>query len=129
MTDDTRDWRSWAYLQRSNWPECIPDQGPKRKHGPYPWNRGYSDATVDGEPYPWSHPDAGSIGHEYLGEVCPRCGVPIHAERETVVTTGGERGTVLELTDMDDPEPVFHTECYAVRKGEGSRSLSEWVSE
>lgn len=125
MTDD-RDWREWAYLNAENWPEAIPNSGPKREHGPNPWNKPYGDELND---YPQSHPAACSIGDYYWGYVCPFCGVPIDA-KEDVVTGDGEEGMIWHLEDLDDgwPKAAYHKECHYKRQHRKNTTLDEWVA-
>lgn len=133
MSDDReRDWRSWAYLQADNWPEAIPGMGPKREYGPYPWSAPTHYDDYDLDDYPHSHPDAGSVGGEYLGDVCPYCGVPLRWD-EKVVLIGGTRGTFHEVDDLDSSTPAYHPDCYddrdaTIRRTE-NRSLDEWAED
>lgn len=125
MTNDGRDWREWAYLRVDNWPECITWTGPKREYGPYPWGRPSHDGLDDCDKYPHMHPAAGSIGYAYLGDVCPYCGVPLRRDEE-VVMWDGTSGEFHEVNPVDDPEPAFHPECMAERRGYRNRSLADF---
>lgn len=116
MTD--RDWREAAYLQKENWPDAIPWTGPKREYGPYPWGRPrHDELDPDVDEYPHSHPDAASIGHDYLGDVCPYCGVPVKWT-EQVRLSDGHLGVFQEITELDEPEPGWHPECWKDRQAE-----------
>lgn len=108
-------WRKNAYLKKDNWPEAIPPMAPRREYGPYPWGQKHHHDPHDVDDYPSSHPDAGSIGHEYLGDVCPQCGVPLSWEEE-VVTIQGNQGYFYDVNDLDSPTPAFHPECWKTRK-------------
>lgn len=110
-----------AYLRTENWPECIPWTEPTREYGPYAWRPPTHDNPGGIDTYPNSHPDAASVGHDYLGDVCPFCGVPI-AWTETVVTTEGVRGVFADITAVGDPIPAYHPECWDERS---SRIASE----
>lgn len=112
-----RDWREWAYLDASRWPEAIPEMGPKREYGPYPWGQKTHHDPHDVDDYPNSHPDAASCGDTYLGDVCPRCGVPLRWDEE-VYTIGGTRGVFHEVDELDSPTPAYHIECYRDRQAE-----------
>lgn len=116
MASDDRDWRSWAYLQKDNWPECIPWYGPKREYGPYPWSVPDHDDPDDLDDYPHMHPDSASVGDTYLGDVCPFCGVPLRWDEE-VVLLDGSRGVFHEINELEEPEPAYHPECWAERRG------------
>jgi hypothetical protein len=123
MTETDRDWRKSAYLRKENWPEAIPWTGPRRAYGPYSWGK----ADIDGCKYPSNHPDAASIGHNYIGDVCPWCGVPLHGTDEEVVLHNGSEGTLIELTELGDPEPAFHPGCYTKWRGRDNAQLTEWL--
>lgn len=116
MTND-RDWRESAYLRKENWPEAIPEMGPKREYGPYPWGRKTHDDPHDVDDYPNSHVDAASVGHYYMGDVCPYCGVPL-SWAEKVVTIEGDCGEFSDVDDHDDPTPAYHPECWKERQAE-----------
>jgi len=113
MTDD-KDWRKSAYLRKENWPEAIPYYGPRREYGPYPWTEPDHDQYGIDE-YPYSHPDAASIGHYYIGDVCPMCGVPLRGD-EIVITKTGEQGELLDVSPHEKPEPAYHPACYDERQ-------------
>lgn len=112
-----RDWRKSAYLTLSNWPECIPWTGPKRRYGPFPWGEvdHYDPHNLDD--YPHHHPAAASVGDSYIGDVCPYCGVPLDFGDE-VVLHDGQRGVFAELNDLDDPVPAYHPTCWRERQAE-----------
>jgi len=112
-----RGWRESAYLQATNWPEAIPEMGPKREYGAYPWGRKTHDDPHDVDEYPNSHPDAASCGDTYLGDVCPYCGVPLRWD-EPVSTIDGQQGQLHEVDDLNDPTPAYHVECYRSRQAE-----------
>lgn len=115
MTD--RDWRTWAYLQRDNWPEAVPGMGPQRKHGPWPWPEKQHHDPHDLDDYPHTHIDACSIGDDFIGDVCPYCGVPLQRS-ETVVLHDGTKGTFYEINEVDNPVPAYHPECWKERHAE-----------
>lgn len=124
-----RDWRETAYLTRSNWPEAIPNSGPKREYGPYPWSRvDKFDCLDERDNYPHTHPDAASIGAKFMGDVCPRCGVPLRSD-ETVIDQQGERGDLAEITDARDPDPVYHVNCWKRRRAHFESSLAEFETD
>jgi hypothetical protein len=115
------DWRKSAYLRKENWPEAIPNCGPKREYGPYPW----AEPTHDSEgldTYPFSHPAAASIGDYYMGDVCPQCGVPLRYD-ENVITLDGTEGVLHEVSPATDPVPCYHKECHAERRAEQNQSI------
>jgi len=115
MPDDaTYESRESAYLRKENWPECIPNCGPKREYGPYPW----PPLTHDGagvDDYPDLHVDAQSIGAMYHGEVCPWCGVPLQGD-EQVVTLEEEAGKLNDVSPVRDPATAYHPDCWNTRK-------------
>jgi len=117
VVNSSFDWRYAAYLNRVNWPECIPWTGPKREYGPYPWSRPDHDDPHDLDEYPHMHPDAGSIGEMYMGDVCPYCGVPVKWDAEVVLITGA-KGTLHEVDTMADPTPAYHSDCWHEREQE-----------
>jgi len=117
-----RDWRAWAYSSYDNWPECIPPMGPKRKYGPYPWGEPRHDALEDIDRYPFSHPDAASVGHDYWGDTCPWCGVPLAFSETVVRATDGKRGTLHEISPCEDPVPTFHPECWNEREAKRAQT-------
>jgi len=115
-TQDQHDrrWREDAYLTAENWPEAIPYIGPRTEYGVYPWGKVRHDQYgIDN--YSWSHPDAASIGYEYLGDVCPMCGIPLKSS-EYVITKWGDRGELLEVSPSSDPVPSYHPHCYDERQ-------------
>ena len=122
----SRDWRSWAYLRKEHWPEAIPEMGPKREYGPYPWGKKGHHDPDDLDDYPNSHPDAASVGETYMGDVCPYCGVPLDWIRDTVVTTDGDEGPFHEVNEIGNPVPAYHPECWRERRGETSHEITEW---
>lgn len=132
MTDDTeRDWRESAYLSKENWPEAIPNDGPKREYGPYTWGRISHEDPNALDDYPASHPDAASVGDVYLGDVCPYCGVPL-AWTEQVVLLTGESGIFGDVDDLQEPTPAYHTDCWEQRREEGgnvkgTKTLEEYA--
>lgn len=122
---DERDWREYAHLNAENWPEAVPNSGPRREYGVYPW--GDPDHDQYGiDDYPFSHPDAASIGHYYMGDVCPMCGVPLEG-REPVITKTGKRGELLEVSHNDKPEPSYHPSCYDERQEELQRRQGQVI--
>ena len=126
-TEDPRDWRRSAYLRKENWPEAIPEMGPKREYGPYPWP--LPDHDPEGiDKYSHMHADAGSIGDTYLGDVCPWCGVPLSFSEE-VVLQSGERGIFHELNEVDNPVPAYHPSCYMKRRGVVNKELTEFAKQ
>ena len=110
-----RDWREWAYLKKERWPDAIPEMGPKRLYGPYPWGEKYHYDPHDLDSYPNSHPDAASVGDFYMGDVCPFCGVPVSLDSE-LVNIHGERGAGWDISPDDDPIPIYHPDCWTERK-------------
>lgn len=116
-TPDDRDWREWAYLTAENWPEAIPNSGPHREYGPWPWSSPTHDDPHGVDRWPASHPDAASVGHSYMGDVCPYCGVPLN-RRETVVLIDGMEGQFAEINPVAEPEPAYHPECWSERQHE-----------
>jgi len=117
MTNETdRDWRESAYLRKKNWPEAVPWTGPRREYGVWPWGRPTHD-QYGIDDYPFSHPDAASIGHHYVGDVCPMCGVPLRGD-EIVTTKTGERGELVDVSPITKPEPAYHPDCYDKRQEE-----------
>lgn len=124
MTD--RDWREWAHLKKENWPEAIPEMGPKREHGPYPWREKTHDDPNDLDSYPNYHPDAASIGDVYMGDVCPYCGVPLNFYRDEVVTIEGDGGVFRELNVISEPIAAYHPECWNERRGETNADLDDY---
>jgi len=119
----TRDWRESAYLRKENWPEAIPWTGPKREYGPYPWSP--PDDPTDN--YPHTHPDAGSVGDTFLGDVCPWCGVPLRWDETVVLKESGEKDVFHELNDLDSPKPAYHPDCWHERRAELNVGLSEYT--
>jgi hypothetical protein len=111
---DERDWRETAYLQVENWPEAIPWSGPRREYGAYPWGRPTHD-QYGIDTYPFSHPNAASIGYGYIGDVCPMCGVPLQSD-EQVITKTGKRGELFDVSPSEKPEPAYHPACYDERQ-------------
>ena len=112
-TQSERRWREDAYLTKSKWPEAIPHCGPKTEYGVYPWgNPTHDQYGIDD--YPFSHPDAASLGDLYLGDVCPMCGVPLKGD-EKVITKTGKRGELLDVSPCEKPEPAYHPDCYSKR--------------
>jgi hypothetical protein len=127
VVNSSHDWRYSAYLKRVNWPECIPEMGPKREHGPFPWADPSHDKINDKvDSYSMGHPAAGSVGYQYLGDVCPYCGVPIHMEEE-VYRHDGEHGELGEITELDTPVPCYHVDCWHDRRDELNQNLTEWT--
>ena len=124
-TESPKDWRYSAYLRKENWPEAIPGMGPEREYGPFPWGEVDHDPS-DKDKYPHTHPAAGSIGTEYLGDVCPWCGVPLSWSEE-VVLQSGERGVFHDLNELSNPVPAYHPQCYMKRRGEGSEELESFA--
>lgn len=124
--DDPRDWREWAYVRAENWPEAIPWTGPKREYGPYPWGRPDHDDPHGLDTYPHTHPDAASVGENYLGDVCPYCGTPLRWD-EVVVQREDGRGRLCDLDDPSDPTPSYHPQCAAERRQELHRSFGEFT--
>lgn len=128
MTD--RDWREWAYLRKENWPEAIPWCGPKREYGPYPWHEPNHHDPHGLDDYPFSHPDAASCGDTYMGDVCPRCGVPLRGD-ETVVNHRGTEGMLWDVSPDENPVPCYHPECWRERQAEKHKqhnaSLEDFV--
>lgn len=127
----SRDWRESAYLQKSKWPEAIAWDGPHREHGPKPWAYFAAYEGIDDvDEYPSSHTSAGSIGDDYLGDVCPYCGVPVRWTEEVVLEDGTE-GVFAEISTLDEPEPGYHPECWrdrqAEKHGQENTSLGEWA--
>jgi hypothetical protein len=114
---DNRDWRASAYLNTENWPEAIPWYGPKREYGPYPWGESdhYDPHNLD--EYHWTHPDAGSCGDIYMGDVCPYCGVPLRLD-ETAVNINGREGNLHVVSPDETPVPSYHPECWKERQAE-----------
>lgn len=123
-----QDWRDSAYLTKSNWPEAIPPMGPKREYGPYPWGEPYDEHSN----YPFSHPNAGSVGSMYFGDVCPQCGVPLRGD-ETVVNKHQTRGELMEVSPSDSPVACWHPECwrdYQARKGRAeNKTLAGYIND
>lgn len=114
---DDRDWRKSAYLRKDNWPDAIPNSYPKREYGPYPWTETSHDDPHDLDPFNYSHPDAASIGHKYVGDVCPYCGVPLQYEG-TVINHNGERGELFEISPDENPVPCYHIDCWQERQAQ-----------
>lgn len=107
---------SGEYLQAKNWPECIPDDE---------W--GDPDHDPHGlDEYPHSHPKAGSISGNYMGDVCPWCGVPLRMDEKvcTINMVCGELGDVTENAD-----PCYHPNCWAERQQELNESLAQYVEQ
>lgn len=131
MSDD-RDWRASAYLRRENWPEAIPEMGPKREYGPYPWGQKTHHDPHDLDDYPSHHADAASVGGKYAGDVCPYCGVPLKNDEE-VLNQDGRRGTIWDLAHDNVAVPLYHPDCYHERRATirrmENRSLDEWTEE
>lgn len=124
------DWREGAYLRTENWPDAIPNCGPKREYGPYPWGNPTHDPK-DADPYPHSHPDAASIGPRHLGDVCRWCGVPLSMDDE-VVLINGERGVFEVVEDLwteDDPPPAYHPDCYVERRQTVGQTYNQTLDE
>lgn len=119
-TQSDRDWRTYAYLDKENWPEAIPWTGPKREYGVYSWPPKSHHDPHDLDDYPTHHADAASVGHEYGGDVCPRCGVPL-SNTETVVNKDGREGTIWDLARDDVTVPTYHKKCWKHRSAELSR--------
>jgi hypothetical protein len=111
-----RDWREYAHLKAENWPEAIPNSGPRREYGVYPWTAPTHD-QYGIDDYPYIHPDAASISHYHMGDVCPMCGVPLNGQ-ETVVTKTGKKGELLDVSPSAKPEPSYHPSCYDERTQE-----------
>ena len=104
-----------SYLEKENWPECIPDEG-DHVHPPEPWREiTHEDQGVDS--YPHMHLDACSLGGEYAGDICPYCGVPL-SYREKVYTVDGELGELCDVSSEDDIKPCYHKKCYSERKAQ-----------
>jgi hypothetical protein len=122
-----KDWREWAYLQQSNWPEAIPNCGPKREYGPCPWG----DPPTEIDTYAPSHPDACSIGDSYTGHTCPWCGVPIDARNDEVRTADGEIGTVWDIEARRDDfvMTAYHKTCWYKRAHRQNSTLDLWSVE
>lgn len=120
-TTTDRDWRKSAYLKRENWPEAVPWTGPRREHGVYPWG----ESDVEACEYPQHHPDAASISHDDLGDVCPWCGVPIRYYGETIRLHTGTKGELCDLLDLNEHEPAFHPDCYVEWKGRDEQDITE----
>jgi len=126
MSDD---WRDYAYLTKSNWPEAIPWMGPKREYGPYPWSGPVHDDPHNVDTYIHTHPDAASCGPYCMGDVCPYCGVPLSG-KEGVYKITGESGRLDEITENRNPKPCYHPECWDKRQaeihGQEHTTLGEW---
>ena len=120
-----RDWREYAHLNAEDWPEAVPNSGPRREYGVYPWTEADHDQYGIDE-YPYSHPDAASIGHYYVGDVCPMCGVPLDG-REPVITKTGEKGELLDVSHSTKPEPAYHPSCYDERRERLQQRQTELV--
>lgn len=120
--------RRAKYLQKENWPECIPWTYPKREYGPYPWEIPSHD-TEGVDKYMSYHVDAASLGDYYLGDVCPYCGVPI-ASTETVVKEDGTRGVLHEMDVIHTVgTPVYHPECWKERRAELNKRTNSALDE
>ena len=128
MIDDPSDWREYAHLTVEHWPEAIPVMGPKRQYGPHPWGTPTHEDEYGLDTYPNAHPDAASIGHQYLGDVCPYCGVPLRFT-ETVVLLTGERGEFHEIDDVADPTPAYHPDCWTEREAERHRQENKTLTQ
>lgn len=114
------------YLTKSNWPECIPWMGPKREYGPYPWGEKIHSDPHGLDEYPASHPDAGSIGETYLGDVCPYCGVPLDWMNDEVVTLHGDRGVMGDLFDLQEHIPCYHPKCWSERNQQINHRITDF---
>lgn len=128
QSDSDKDWRSWAYLQKDNWPECIPWTYPKREYGPYPFGKKTHHDPHDLDTYPASNPTAASVGETYMGDVCPWCGVPLDWLEDVVLITGA-RGTFADVDDSDDPTPAYHPDCWQAREAERRRPTNRTLTE
>lgn len=124
-----QDWRETAYLDKQNWPKAIPYIGPKREYGPYPWGKysGHFDPH-DLDDYGWTHPDAGSVGSMYAGDVCPYCGVPLRLD-EPAVNNNGQKGELHEISPNEQPIPCYQPECWNDRQAERYQIESTTLSE
>lgn len=121
-----RRWRVAAYLSVERWPEAIPFDGPKHPDCPEPFAYYRADddrLDPDLDPYPASHPAAASVGDTHLGDVCPRCGVPLDWLEE-VVTIDGEAGVYSDVDETGDPTPAYHPDCWRERQAEASAAVN-----
>lgn len=105
------------YLRVENWPECIPPTEPTEEYAPQAWWQPTHDDPHGVDDYQHTHPDAASIGDDYMGDVCPYCGVPLRWT-ESVVLITGDRGTFHEVDDVDSPTPAYHPDCWRDRQAE-----------
>lgn len=105
------------YLQKSNWPDCIPPTEPTQEYAPQAWWQPTHHDPHDVDAYQHTHPAAASIGYEYLGDVCPYCGVPLSWE-EHVVLLDGRRGVLGELCEVDEVVPAYHPDCWRYRQAD-----------
>lgn len=125
----TKDWRSYAYLQKDRWPEAIPWMGPKREYGPTPWSEIHHENPFGIDTYPHYHPYASAVGDPYLGDVCPYCGQPL-SWTEKVTLISGETGQFHEIDQVDDPTPAYHVGCWKARQAEiherENEQLDKW---
>jgi hypothetical protein len=115
MTEDNRDWRESAYLSKENWPEAIPRMGPKREYGPYPWGEIRHENPHGVDEYPHSHPAAASIGDLFIGDVCPKCGVPLKYTQQ-VVNINDTEGELHAVSPDENPIPCYHPGCWQERQ-------------
>jgi hypothetical protein len=122
------DWRASAYLRKENWPEAIPVNGPKREYGPYPWGKVRHEDPHNLDNYPFSHPAAASVGDVYMGDVCPRCGVPLRYD-ERVVTRSSRKGELHEVSPDTSPKPCYHPECWKDREAEKHQLTNTTLAE
>jgi hypothetical protein len=103
--------------------------GPKREYGVEPWPPKSHDDPQNVDDYPTHHIDAASVGHNYGGDICPYCGVPLPND-EQARAADGEKGTIWDLARDDVTVPVYHEQCYQDRTAEKAQlentTLGEW---
>lgn len=116
------------YVSKDAWPECIPTAPATDGGVPSPWpEKSHSDPHgVDS--FPHSHPAADAVGEDYLGSVCPYCGVPLKWDEE-VVTPDGDRGVFYQVDDDSGPTVGYHPPCWTERRAEVTRLTHTPLSE